>query len=336
MHMGGMKYALGATFLFAAAACGQSGPAQGANAGPNDAPNPYHLDADWAKPPLGRNFGSTIGVDLDPDGQSIWVYDRCGGNTCSESAIAPIQKFDANGNLVAAFGQGLFNFPHGLGVDRQGNVYVTDATEGDRRGHTVTKFSPTGEVLLTLGQAGVAGATENTFNRPSDVAVAANGDIYVADGHGGESNARVVKFASDGTFITAWGTLGDAPGEFNQAHAIAIDSQGRVFVGDRNNNRIQIFDADGNYLDEWRQFGRPSGLFIDGNNMLYVADSQSDDMLNPGFAQGVRIGSVSDGVVTEFLSGPDMAGASEGIAADSEGNIFVGYTGDYALKRFVK
>ena len=333
-----LKCALGISFLLAVGACGDSSTAQGADTGPNDAPNPYRLDPGWAKTALGRNFGSTISIAVEPDGSSIWVYDRCGGFSCSRSQIAPLQKFDVDGNLVAAIGVGLTNYPHGLAIDDEGNVWITDATEEEDngQGHAVRKLSPMGEVLMTLGTPGMAGDGENSFNRPSSVAIGLNGEIYVGDGHGGDSNSRVMMFNADGSFVKTWGQLGTAPGEFDQPHAMAVDSTGRLFVGDRVNNRVQIFDAEGNFLEEWRQFGRPSGLFIDNNDMIYVADSQSDETLNPGFEQGIRIGSASDGIVTEFIHGPDLEGTPEGVAADAAGNVYVGYTGGTAFKRFVK
>src|SRR5205814_4906592 len=142
-----------------------------------------------------------------------------------------------------------------------------------------------------LGQAGVAGDGSDTFNQPSAVVVAPNGDIFVADGHGGENtNARVVKFTKDGRFIKTWGKKGTGPGEFDTPHAIAMDSQGRVFVGDRANSRVQVFDQNGKLLEIWRQFGRPSGLYIDPNDVMYSADSESNPPRNPGFKRGIRIG----------------------------------------------
>jgi sugar lactone lactonase YvrE len=191
-------------------------------------------------------------------------------------------------------------------------------------------------VLMTLGKPGVAGNGHDTFNAPSDVLIAPNGDIFVADGHGGDTNARVVKFAKDGTFIKEWGKKGTGPGEFGLPHGLAMDSAGRLFVADRENNRVQIFDQDGKFLAEWKQFGRPSGVFIDKNDVLYVADSQSSEKTNPGFQQGVRIGSAKDGKVAAFIPETKEVGALEGVAADDRGIVYAGYTGSMNLRRFVR
>jgi sugar lactone lactonase YvrE len=303
---------------------------------PNAAPNPYREDVGWAKTALGRPFGSTIGVDIDRDGKSVWVYDRCGGGTCQNSKIAPVMKFDPTGKLVAAFGSGLVNDPHGFYVDRDNNIWLTDFRGKDGKGHTVLKLSPDGKVLMTLGKPGVAGDGPDTFNSPTDVLIAPNGDIFVADGHGAQTNARIVKLSKEGKFIKAWGKEGKAPGEFDVPHGLAMDSQGRLFVADRANNRIQIFDQDGKFLAEWKQFGRPSGVFIDKNDIIYVADSQSSDKTNPGFKQGIRIGSAKDGKVTAFIQETVDVGALEGVAADDSGNVYGGYTNKMNFRRFVK
>src|ERR1700745_3480390 len=246
---------------------------------PNAAPNPYRMLESWAQLPEGRHWGAPIGVEVDHrDGKSIWVFDRCGENSCSGSNVAPIMKFDPSGKLVANFGAGMFIFPHGLFVDRDGNIWVTDGKGAEGKGHTVVKFSPDGKVLMTPGTPGVAGSDATHFNAPSDVLVALNGDIFVADGHGGDTNARIVKFSSDGKFIKTWGKKGSGPGEFDTLHSLAMDSRGRLFVGDRNNNRIQIFDQDGKYLDQRPQFSRPSGVYIDKNDAIYVADSESESV----------------------------------------------------------
>jgi sugar lactone lactonase YvrE len=297
--------------------------------------NPYRVEEGWAKFPDGRKWGSTSGVDVDRDG-NIWVFERCGERTCAGSNLAPIFKFDRSGKPVKSFGAGMFVFPHGMHVDKDGNVWVTDAEGKDGKGHQVVKFSPDGKVLLVLGKAGVAGDGPDTFNRPSAVVTAPNGDIFVADGHGGDSNARIVKFSKDGKFIKAWGKKGTANDEFAELHAIAIDSKGRLFVGDRGNSRIQIFDQDGKFLEEWKQFGRPSGLYIDKHDTLYSADTQSDEKTNPGFSRGIRIGSAKDGKVTALISDPDPDGTGEGVAADASGNVYGALTAKQALKKYTK
>src|SRR5436305_283302 len=180
------------------------------------------------------------------------------------------------------------------------------------------------------------GDAEDTLDGPSDVVVAPNGDIFVADGHGEKTNARIVKFSKDGKFIKAWGKEGKGPGEFDQPHGIALDSAGRVFVADRANSRLQIFDQDGKYLGEWKQFGRPSGVWIDKNDTIYVADSQSTDKTNPGFKQGIRIGSAKDGNVTAFIPETVDLGALEGVGVDDAGNVYAGYTNRMDLRRWVR
>jgi len=308
----------------------------------NTAPNPYKPQEPWAKTAMGRNFGSTIGINADKHGSSMWIFDRCGGNDCTNSKIAPIQKFDASGRLVTAFGASMINYPHGLHVDADGNVWVTDnrgtpARDGrPGKGHTVWKFAPDGRVLMTLGKPGVAGNANDTFNAPSDVLTAPNGDIFVADGHGDMTNARIVKFDRTGKFIKAWGTPGSGQGQFNEPHGLAMDSQGRLFVADRGNSRIQIFDQEGKFLVEWKQFGRPSGMFIDKNDMLYVADSQSGPEENPGFKQGIRVGSAKDGRVTSFIEETQYLGSLESTGVDGAGNVYAGYTGAQRFVRFPK
>ena len=303
---------------------------------PNTAPNPYRLEEGWAKQPMGRGNGSTIGLNAARDGKSMWIYDRCGGNSCEGSKIAPLNKYDAQGRVVASIGAGLTNFPHGLYVDKDDNVWITDGRGAKGKGNTVMKLSPDGKVLMTLGTPGEAGNDDKHFNAPSDVVVAPNGDIFVADGHGDKTNARIVKFDKDGKFIKAWGKEGTGPGEFNVPHGLAFDSAGRLFVADRANNRIQIFDQDGKFLQEWKQFGRPSGIAIDKNDQIYVANSQSTDKVNPGFKQGIRVGSAKDGKVTGFIEESKYLGALEGVGVDDEGNVYAGYTNAQRLEKFGK
>jgi len=191
----------------------------------NSPPNPYRTVEAWAKMPEGRTWGATSAVDVDPDGRSIWVGERCGANTCAGSSLAAILKFDEAGRLTTSFGAGMFVFPHGFHVDRAGNVWLTDARGKDGKGHQVFKFSADGKLLLTLGKAGVTGEGPDVFNQPSDVVVGPGGDVFVADGHDENSNARIVKFSKDGKFIKTWGKRGSAPGEIDTPHGLAFDSR---------------------------------------------------------------------------------------------------------------
>ncbi|HEY4100942.1 MAG TPA: peptidyl-alpha-hydroxyglycine alpha-amidating lyase family protein [Gemmatimonadales bacterium] len=339
----------------------------------NDAPNPYRTIENWAKLPDGRTWGSTSGVAIDRDGSSVWVAERCGANSCASSDLAPILEFDASGTLVRSFGQGMFVTPHGLFVDRNDNIWVTDCactgagrgggrgrgadTASGRggpppasppattapRGDLVYEFSSDGKLLLTLGTPG--GAREpGYFFQPNAVLVAPNGDIYVSEGHSSAAGAtaRVLKFDAHGTFVASWGSKGNGPGQFDQPHALAMDSRGRLFVGDRANNRIQIFDQSGKLLDTWYQFSRPSGIYIDQHDSIYVADSESGSIARDrtDWKRGIRIGSVHDGKVIAFIPDPvetaTNTSAAEGVAVDVHGVIYGAEVGPRALKRYIR
>lgn len=339
-----------AAFLSASAvAQGQGGQAAGNEpwrAAPptNDLPNPYNTIEGWAKMPEGRIWGATSAVDIDKDGRSIWVAERCSANNCWDpkaqqmSPLNTIFKFDPNGKMVTSFGQGMFVFPHGIHVDRDGNIWVTDGqsnlpgrgpgTPADAPpppmpakvvGHQVIKFSPEGKVLLTLGKAGgnVPGqpADPASFYQPNDVITYPNGDILVAEGHGNAApaNGRLIRFDRTGKFLREYGKLGSGPeGEFMQPHGLAFDSKGRLFVADRSNNRIQILDPETyKTLDTWYQFSRLSGIFIDTRtDTLYGADSESGSVSPPHYQwkRGIRIGSARDGKVTAFIPDPSHNG----------------------------
>jgi sugar lactone lactonase YvrE len=312
-------------------------------------PNPYKTIEGWAKMPAGRTWGSTSAVEIAPDGKSIWVAERCGTNDCVESPLDPVLLFDANGALVRSFGAGLILSPHGIFVDRDGSVWVTDcACTGrgrayaaqNKRGHQVFKFSPEGKVLLTLGAAG-GGAGPDGFVAPNDVVVARDGTIFVAEGHGGD-NSRIAVFDRNGKYLREIGKKGSGLLEFDQPHALALDDKGRLFVGDRSNNRIQILTQDGKFLEEWPQFSRPSGIYIRGD-LIYVADSESGSVGN-GRARteprGIRVGTLKDGKVTALIPDPNdkatNTSAAEGVAADAAGNIYGAEVGPKALKKYVK
>lgn len=309
----------------------------------NDRPNPYRTIDGWAKLPEGRTWGSTSAVAIDRDGVSIWVGERCAANSCVGSDLDPILKFDANGNLVKSFGRGLVSWPHGMTVDHQGNIWVTDGRADTTRGigHQVLKFSPEGELLMQLGTK--RGAREpGYFFQPNAVLIAPDGSIFVAEGHssGPTANARILKFDHAGNFLLAFGSKGTEPGQFDQPHALAMDSRGRLFVGDRSNNRIQIYDQAGTLLDTWYQFSRASGIFIDAHDTIYVADSESGSIAptRPEWKRGIRIGSALTGEVTAFIPDPVETtrgtSAAEGVAVDRNGVIYGAEVGPRALKRY--
>jgi streptogramin lyase len=295
-------------------------------------PNPFPVAVEnWEKLPSDRPWGGAPAISIYPAGH-VWVFERCGGNTCAGRNENPVLEFDASGRLLTSFGAGMFVFPHGIFVDKDNNVWVADADGKDGKGHTVVKFSPGGKVLLTLGKPGVAGDGPDTFNRPTGVAVSSSGDIFVSDGHGGDSNARIVRFSKDGKFITAWGKKGKGPGEFNTLHGIALDSKGRVFVVDRGNNRLQIFDQNGTFLDQWTQFSNPSGIFIDSNDVIYVADDTSNAKTRPEWPRAIRIGSAKDGSVTALI--PETE--AEDVVADAQGNVYAAEVTRKMIKKFAK
>jgi streptogramin lyase len=352
--------------------------AQATVAPTNDLPNLYQSVENYFKLPAGRTWGSTSAVEIDKDGRSVWVAERCGENSCADPAtgkmspLDPVLKFDASGKLVTSFGAGMIAFAHGIYVDRDGNIWVTDANDNRPRpargaapgtpppappaklvGHQVIKFSPEGKVLMTLGKAGVAGNPPDALTEPNDVVTAPNGDIYVAEGHSGQNNnappdtvARISKFTKDGKFIKSFGKLGSGPGEFRTPHSLAFDSRGRLFVADRGNVRLQLFDQDGKFLVETKDFSRLSGIFIDKNDMLYGADSESSPTSHPGgWKRGIRIGSAKDLKVMSLIpdaQNPDPAkttagtSAAEGVAVDSQGNVYGAEVGPKAVKKYVK
>jgi streptogramin lyase len=399
-----MKLVLFVPVVAAAALLGWRAHAQTSASPTNDAPNPYTTIKDFFKLPEGRVWGSTSAVDIDKDGRSVWIAERCGANSCVAdpatgklSTIDPILHYETSGKLIKAFGAGMFSAPHGIFVDRDGNVWITDYQDNAIRaargaggvgagaggatgagagagagggrgaaggggqaarggapaappkpdasatmGHQVFKFSPDGKLLMTIGRKG--GSLDECCFQPNDVLVAPDGGIFISQGHNDAPGSKQViwKFDKTGKFIKSFGQFGHGPGEFDQPHSLAMDSRGRLFVGDRNNNRVQIFDQDGKFLDQWPQFSRPSGVFIDRKDMLYVADSESMSVSrnHDGWKRGIRIGSARDGKVMSFIPDPDEnatgTSAAEGVAADSQGNIYGAEVGPRQVKKYVK
>lgn len=359
-----MLRALALTVVASAVVTAQAGPRP-----TNDLPNPYETVENHFKMPTGRTWGSTSAVDVDKDGTSIWVAERCGANSCVDSKLDVVLKFDASGTLVKSFGGGLMVFPHGIHVDRDGNIWVTDGQDNLPRrrpgqpadaplppapatliGHQVFKFNPDGKLLMTLGRRGGnqpgQPADPGSFYQPNDVITLPNGDILVAEGHSNAENIsnRIVRFNRDGKYLSQFGTRGSGPGEFIQPHALALDSQGRLFVGDRSNNRIQIMTTDGKPLAQWDQFSRPSGIAIDRRDVIYVADSESGSVepSRPEWRRGMRIGSAKDGKVASFIPDPETrnapefrgTSAAEGVAVDAQGNIYGAEVGPKAVKKY--
>jgi N-acyl-D-amino-acid deacylase len=280
----------------------------------------YRLVPDWAKLPAGLQLGEVPGMTIDAGGR-IFAFHR---------AEPPIVELDVSGKVLKTWGEKMFVWPHGIRVDRFGFLWITDGRARNGIGQQVFKYTRDGQLVMTLGTKGVSGDGPDTFNSPTDVAVAPNGDIFVSDGH---VNSRIVKFSKDGMFIKAWGKRGDGPGEFNVPHTIFFDSRGRLLVGDRSNRRIQIFGQDGTFLDQWTQFGSPSGIFIAPDDTLYVVD-YNDKM-------ALFVGSAKDGSI-RYKNEQVLA---EGVAVDAQGSIYVGETvtghiGDtvtgHAIKRLVR
>src|SRR5262245_4990984 len=294
---------------------------------PNELPNPYRLVEGWPTLPKnmnGGNWGEVIRVHVDAKG-NVWVFHRCfnvvpaGSATCINRGPAnpPILQFDPSGKLLKSFGVGLFAYNHGFTMDRDGNLWVTDVNDqetilgmpakrpdGVRIGQQVLKLSPEGKVLMTLGKPGVAGAGPDAFDRPTSVAVASNGDIFVSDGHAPNKfyTGRVVKFSKDGRFIKTWGRKGSEPGEFDEPHDIFVGgSHDWVYVADRQNNRVQVFDQDGKFIAAWMQFGQPSSVFVGKDDTIYIGASFPDSTAKKGELRGIMIGNAIDGSLKAFI-----------------------------------
>src|SRR5882724_499995 len=339
-------------------------------------PNPYRLVEGWPTLPQSMNggrWGEVIRVHVHGDG-NIWVFHRCfntvppGIANClgRGDANPPILQFDPSGKLLKSLGGGMFVNPHGFTVDHEGNLWVSDVNDKETvlgvsarnaadvlLGQEVLKLDQTGKVLMMLGKMGVGGKGADTFDRPTGVAIGANGDIFVSDGHGGNAshNARVLKFSKDGRFIKTWGHEGSAPGDFDDPHDIAIGgSMGRVYVADRRNSRIQVFDQDGNCITAWHQFGQPSSVFVSPDDKIYVGVALRNDatrrnassQVQPGEKRGIVVGNAIDGSLLAFIPDPsDLstvgAGTSaSGIAADAMGNVYAADVGAHRVRKYLR
>ena len=327
----------------------------------NSAANPYNVIRDWATLNLeNRPWGGSNGVAIGRDGKSVWATDRCSpGITpgCLGTKVNPVHLFDDSGKEIRSFGGGMFVWPHGIHVDRDGNVWVTDARAPsagdltkypgeDQKGSVVIKFNPEGKVLLTLGKPGVKGNPPAALTDPTDVVTdPSNGDVYVAESHTDVADpnltGRISVFDKTGKFLRVIGKTGTGPGDFRTPHALEFDSQGRLVIADRHNHRIQVLTKAGKFVAEYDDFGRTSGLAIDKSDVIYTGDSESSEKVHPGWQRGIRIGSLKDGKVTMFIPPHATPGApegamGEGIAVDAAGNIYTAEAQLRGITKYVK
>jgi DNA-binding beta-propeller fold protein YncE len=292
----------------------------------------FRVDAQWHTLPPSWSLVEVAAVATDAAG-NVLVFNR---------GQHPIVVFDRQGNFLRSWGEGLFVRPHGIYVDTSGHVYCTDDS-----GHCVRKFSPQGELLMTLGTPGVPCETgartvdyrtieraAGPFNFPTNLAVAPSGELYVTDGYG---NARVHRFSPDGQLIASWGEPGDAPSQFRVPHGIAIDTDGLVVVADRENSRLQWFSPSGEFIEEWRDIARPNDLAFDRDGNLYVAELgyragmfPGNEAL-PGQTTGGRLSifSRAGDVLARFGGGENPCGAGDFFAPhdvwiDRFGDVYVG------------
>jgi len=307
--------------LLAAASAYAQRPSNPALLIPQKAPElEYMAVANPVTLPTGTTMGAPASVAFDARGHMI-VLNR---------GPQPLIEFDANGAFVRSFGDGLFTRSHGIRIDRDGNIWATDVGA-----HVVMKFSPEGQVLLTLGTKGQAGewneATQSHhFNEPNDVAIGANGDIFVVQGHTpGRGDPRVLKFDKSGNFIKTWGGKGTEPGQFEVAHGIAIDAKGLLWVTDRENQRIQIFDQDGKFVRELKYAGLPCGLSI-GRDSIFMVNGFAGQLLKMDLDGNVQAATGKPG------KGLGEFGEAHYVAVSPKGEIFIADTVNSTLHKFVK
>ena len=276
-----------------------------------DALPSYQVVAGWPTLPEKSKLGPVAAVATDAMDR-VYVFHR---------GKQPIMVFDKDGRFLRSWGDDVIKTAHGLRVDRDGNVWTTDI------GHQqVMKFDGEGKLLLTLGKKDEKGDGQDTFNMPTDVAVADSGEFYVSDGYG---NSRVVKFSKEGKYLKEWGKKGKGDGEFVIPHVVLLDAKGRVYVGDRENNRVQVFDADGKYLSQWKDSGAPYGLFLTSGGRMFVADGRANEVKVLD-AEGKLLGRFGEkGTEAGQMSGPHW------VCADSKGAVYVAETGAQRVQKFV-
>lgn len=317
--------------LLALCLCGTASTAR-----PAGAPHQYQVVHGWPILPRGEVLGSAAGVGVDSHG-AVYVFHRAGRTWSEPLPTDPIQRptiavFDSrSGKLLRQWGAGLFAMPHGLTIDRHDNVWLTDVGL-----HQIFKFSARGKLLLTVGERGAPGNDNGHFNRPTDVAVLPDGGFYVSDGY---RNTRIVRFAPDGRFVMQWGRPGSGEGEFNVPHAVTVDGQARVYVADRENDRVQLFDATGRFLAQWKSpgIGRPYSLALIGGGGAAIADGGEQPESGPD-RSGVAIVNRAGEVETRFGRFGNYDGQfrmAHDVAVDAAGNLYVVDITGQRIQKFV-
>ncbi len=296
----------------------------------------YQVVHGWPVLPPGEVLGSAAGVDVNSRGE-VYVFHRAGRTWEEPLPTTPIRRptiavFDGeSGRLLRQWGAGQFAMPHGLSLDHHGNVWMTDVAL-----HQVFKFSPHGRLLLTIGERAVSGDDGHHFNRPTDVAVLPDGSFYVSDGYG---NTRIARFAPDGRFVSQWGRPGNGPGEFNVPHAIRIDTQGLVYVADRENDRVQVFNPDGRFIRQWRSsgIGRPYSLALVNARLAAVVDGGEQPEEGPD-RSGAALVTRSGQVVSRFGRFGNYDGQfrmAHDVASDARGNLYIVDIAGQRVQKFI-
>jgi hypothetical protein len=292
----------------------------------------YEVISSWPSGHKNLPWGAVAGIATDRDGQ-IWTFNR---------GVIPVQVFSAAGEMLHSWGEGQFREPHQVRIDREGDVWLVDSGL-----HCVRKYTPEGKLLLTLGTKGEPGEDSTHLNRPTDVAITSAGELFVTDGYG---NNRVVHFDRHGQFVTAWGSLGVGRGQFSLPHSIAADSQGRLYVADRNNARVQVFDQTGRFLDEWRELLVPWHIVITDRDEIYVCGSSPmrwPRIPVPGLIVGIPpkdqlvIVFAPDGRVLRLSTFPKGQRLGElewvhALAVDRQGNLYLGDIQGRRAQKFLR
>lgn len=292
---------------------------------------------EWPQLPEGHELGLCAGVGVDAQNR-VFVFHRSGrkwSNPFPKEAIAAptVSVIDGvTGKLINSWGAGLFIMPHGLTVDHEGHLWLTDVGL-----HQVFKFTADGKQLLVLGERGKPGADQAHFNLPTDVTVLKDGSFYVSDGY---KNTRVMKFSAEGKFEFEWGVKGTGPGEFNLPHGIALDAQGRVIVCDRENERLQVFDAKGGFLEAWKSplIGKPYGVAATPDGVIYIIDGGSPSVkaAKRGKAVGLNLRGLVFDTFGSAGDGPGQFRLGHDIAVGPEGAVYVAEGTGARVQKFVK